>query len=235
MLTLAAAYPAAITTAAVNSSAALARAPRGGMVVTVDFQDPNCPVVIPQPPIAVAPGQPDLEDQSPVGIINALCDVTLNLVRCGFIPTAVTIGCDVNADGVPDVSIPLKNITAVNGLLVRATLQSISPQLPGTAFPLACCGGIAQLTLTRTVGAGDDNIFGPFTQTVVCSIDLGVRAPVVISASPSDGNCAVSQNLLIPGSCFLLGDGEPNVTSVFAVERGKPGERHSGEQVRHTQ
>jgi hypothetical protein len=211
-----------LSAARAASSAALARAPGGRVVVTVDLQDPNCPVVIPQPPIAVAPGQPEIEEQSTVGIINALCDVTLNLVRCGFIPTSITIGCDSNGDGAPDVSIPLRNITAVNSLLVRATLPSLGPQLPGTAFPLSCCGGIAQLTLTRTLGSGDDNIFGPFTQTIVCEIDLGLRAPVVISASPSDGNCSVAQNILIPGSCFLLADDEPNVTSVFAVERGNP-------------
>jgi hypothetical protein len=216
-----------LAASALTGSAARAASPAlpraaSGAVITVDLKDPNCPVVIAQPPIAVAPGQPDIEGQSPVGIINALCDVTLNLVRCGFIPTSITIGCDANGDGAPDVSIPLRNITVVNSLLVRATIPSLGPQLPGTAFPLSCCGGVAQLTLTRTIGAGDDNIFGPFTQTIVCEIDLGVRAPVVISASPSDGNCSVSQNILIPGSCFLLADGEPNVTSVFAVERANP-------------
>jgi len=45
---------------------------------------------------------------------------------------------------------------------------------------------------------------------------------VVISATPSEGDCALGQNLLIPGSCFLLADGSPNVTSVFAVEIGNP-------------
>jgi hypothetical protein len=45
---------------------------------------------------------------------------------------------------------------------------------------------------------------------------------VIISASPSTADCAVPQNLIIPGSCFLLADGKPNVTSVFAVDRSNP-------------
>jgi hypothetical protein len=45
---------------------------------------------------------------------------------------------------------------------------------------------------------------------------------VVISASPAEGDCALGQNLLIPGSCFLLSDGTPNVTSVFGVEVENP-------------
>ncbi len=182
----------------------------------------NCPIVIPVAPVAVAPNQPAVDANSPRGIINALCDVTLNLVRCGFPPTSVKITCDTNGDGVAELMIPLVDVTQVNGLLVRATLPALSPQLPGTAFPLACCGGIVSLTLSRTVRGGDDNVFGDFTQTVTCPIDIGLRAPVVISASPSDGNCAVAQNLIIPGSCFILADGSPNVTSVFAVEKNNP-------------
>jgi hypothetical protein len=182
----------------------------------------NCPIVIPVAPVAVAPNQPAVDANSPRGIINALCDVTLNLVRCGFPPTSVQITCDTNGDGVPELMIPLTNVTQINGLLVRATLPALAPQLPGTAFPLACCGGIVNLTLSRTVRGGPDNIFGDFTQTITCQIDIGLRAPVVISASPSDGSCAVQQNLIIPGSCFLLADGSPNVTSVFAVEKNNP-------------
>jgi hypothetical protein len=173
--------------------------------------------------VAVAPNQPAVEPNSTVGIINALCEVKLEIVGCLFSPTAVTIACDANADGVPELSIPLKNVTIVNRFLVEATLPVLAPQLPGTAFPLACCGGIASITLTRTVGAGDDNAFGPFTETQTCPIDLGIRAPVVISATPSGGDCSVGQNLVIPGSCFLLAGGKPNVTSVFAVEQNNPG------------
>jgi len=160
--------------------------------------------------------------QSNVGIINALCEVTLDFIGCGFTPTSITLGCDSNGDAVPDLVVPLKNITVVNRSLLQATIPVLVSS-PGTAFPLACCGGVATITLTRTVSAGDDNIFGPFTQTQVCSIDLGIRAPVVVSVTPGDGDCASSQDLLIPGSCFLLADGKPNVTSVFAVEVGNPG------------
>ena len=182
----------------------------------------SCPVILSEPVITVAPNQPEVEFHSTVGIINALCDVTLDFVSCGFTPTKIEIICDANADGVPELIIPLKNITIVNRLLLQATIPALSPQLPGTPFPLACCGGIANIILSRTVTGGDDNSFGPFTQTQTCQIDLGIRAPVVVSASPSEGDCAVAQNLVIPGSCFLLADGEPNVTSVFAVERGNP-------------
>jgi hypothetical protein len=181
----------------------------------------GCPIIFPAAPVAVAPNQPEIKAQSTVGIINALCDVTLDFIGCGFTPTSITLGCDTNGDGVSDLSIPLKNITVINRLLVQATIPSLAPT-PGTAFPLACCGGVTTITLTRTVGAGDDNVFGPFTQTLTCSIDLGIRAPVVISATPVEGDCALGQNLLIPGSCFLLADGRPNVTSVFAVEAGNP-------------
>lgn len=181
-----------------------------------------CPNILTEPVVTVAPNQPEVESRSTVGIINALCDVTLDFVGCGFTPTAIKITCDTNGDGTPELMIPLKNITIVNRLLLQATIPALSPQLPGSPFPLACCGGVANITLSRTITDGDDNAFGTFTQTQTCQIDLGVRAPVVISASPSDGDCSVQQNMVIPGSCFLLADGKPNVTSVFAVERGNP-------------
>ena len=179
------------------------------------------PVVIPEP-YTVPPNQPVPVPRSTVGIINALCDVTLNFVGCSVIPGSINIVCDTNGDGLPELMIPLKNVTIINSLLVRATVPSLGPQLPGTGFPLACCGGKAKVVLSQTVSSGDDNIFGTYTITQTIDIDLGQRAPVVISASPSSLDCAVPQNLIIPGACFLLGDGKPNVTSVFAVERGNP-------------
>ncbi|HYP28332.1 MAG TPA: hypothetical protein VE262_16575 [Blastocatellia bacterium] len=178
--------------------------------------------VVPHLPVAVAPGQPEVSADSTAGIINALCQVKLNIVACPFLATAAVIACDTNGDGVPELAIRLNNVTHVNALLTQATLDPLSPQLPATAFPLACCGGIAGLTLTRTFGAGDDNVFGETSQSVTCAIDLGLRAPVVISASPSEADCSVPQDLIIPGSCFIQPDGLPNVTSVFAVERGNP-------------
>lgn len=181
----------------------------------------SCPLIFPDGSVAVAPNQPAVPDRSTVGIINALCDVTLDFIGCEFLPTSVVIGCDTNGDGVSDLTIPLKNITLINRLFFQATIPALASS-PGTAFPLACCGGVTSITMTRTVGAGDDNVFGPFTLTLTCPIDLGIRAPVVISATPSEGDCALGQNLLIPGSCFLLADGKPNVTSVFAVELGNP-------------
>ncbi|HSB12458.1 MAG TPA: hypothetical protein VLM38_23420 [Blastocatellia bacterium] len=181
----------------------------------------DCPQIFPDGPVAVAPNQPAVPFQSMVGVINALCDVTLDFVGCGFTPTSITLNCDSNGDGVPEILIPLDHITVINRLLLQATLPSLATT-PGTAFPLACCGGAATITMTRVWNASDDNVFGPFTQSITCPVDLGIRAPVVISASPSEGDCALGQNLLIPGSCFLLADGKPNVTSVFGVEVGNP-------------
>lgn len=180
-----------------------------------------CPYIFPAGPVAVAPNQPGVPDQKTIGIINALCEVTLDFIGCGFLPTSVTLGCDSNGDGVSDLSIPLKNITVINGLFFQATIPALAAT-PGTAFPLACCGGVASITLSRTVGSGDDNAFGGFTQTIVCPIDLGIRAPVVISATPLEVDCAHGQNVLIPGSCFLFAGGKPNVTSVFAVDASDP-------------
>ncbi len=179
-------------------------------------------IVIPAGQIVVAPNQPAVLPNSTVGIINALCDVKLYILSCPFFPTSGEILCDTNGDGIPELSIPLKNVRSISSLLVEATIPPLSPQLPGTAFPLACCGGIARLVLLKRVGAGDDNIFGEYTLKASCPIDLGLRAPVVISASPSGGDCAIGQNLQVPGACFLLEDGKPNVTAVFAVEVGNP-------------
>ena len=187
-------------------------------------------------------------------LIDALCAVQVNLVGCGFFPnettiicqgfqsdtgvplqrngktvsTAVTLACDTNGDGIIDATIALGSVTPVNKNLVRATFNPLAA-FPGTAFPTACCGGAATLTVTTTFTAGDNNIFGPFTRTVVCPIDLGVRAPVVFSVTPSDGNCAVPiQNLIVTGACFCLPDGTPGVTSAFAVEVGNTANRLNG-------
>jgi hypothetical protein len=183
------------------------------------------------------------------GIINAVCNVQLNYVGCQFYPNEVTtvcqgfsnetgvplqrpgktvssalsLVCDTDGNGVPDLVIPLVSVTPVNKNLVRGTLAApAAPGLVGTAFPLSCCGFLANLTLTTTFTAGDNNIFGAFTRTTTCVIDLGVRAPVVISVTPSEGDCAQAQDLLISGACFILPNGTPNVTSVFAVESGNP-------------
>lgn len=174
----------------------------------------DCPLVFPEGFVAVAPNQPAVEDRSTVGVINALCDVTLNLVGCKFFPDTISILCDSNGDAVPDLTIELQDVSIINPLLTRARLASLAPQLPGTAFPLTCCGGVADIVIGRSHPWGD--------QSVTCQIDLGLRAPVVISASPAEGNCTNEQNLIVPGACFLLAGGVPNVTSVFAVERGNP-------------
>jgi hypothetical protein len=196
-------------------------------------QGSNCPIVLPAAFVPVAPGQPGVgtvqaatPDSGGVrtatptaGIINALCSVKLNLVGCGFLPTTITLSCDTNGDGVPDSSVKLTNVNAVDANLVQGTLSTAVSGVPGSPFPLACCGGFVTLTLQLTVSAGDNNIFGPFTETQTCTIDVGRRAPVVNSVSPSQGDCGGLQNLIIPGSCFILPDGTANVTSVFAIDK----------------
>jgi len=181
------------------------------------------------------------------GLVNALCAVQLNLVGCGFLPnevtticqgfqsstgvplqrpgktvsTAATLTCDTNGDGIPETTVALTNVTPVSCNLVRATIP-ISASFGATSttgFPAACCGGAGVVTVTTTFTDGDNNIFGPFTRTATCALALGTRAPVVISVTPSTGNCAVGQDVLITGACFII-NGVPNVTSVFAVERG---------------
>jgi hypothetical protein len=133
------------------------------------------------------------------------------------------LNCDTNADGIPDAVIALTGVTPTNINLIRATLSPIATT-PLTAFPFACCGGQATLTTTTTFTAGDNNVFGPFTRTFTCPLDLGLRAPVVISVTPSESDCSVNQDLLISGACFVI-NGAANVTSVFAVENGNPNNR----------
>jgi len=185
-------------------------------------------------------------------LVDALCAVPLNIIGCGFFPnevtticqgfqsstgvplqrpgktvtTAATLACDTNGDGIPETVVALTNVTPVSCNRITATIP-ISASFGGnsnTAFPAACCGGTGTITITTTFTAGDNNIFGPFTRTVTCSLALGTRAPVVISVTPSNGNCAVQQDVLITGACFNI-NGVPNVTSVFALERGNTSNR----------
>src|SRR5262245_9337136 len=224
-----------IATVAVSAALSVGATRNGVSTAAILPQSSNCPMVLPAAAVPVAPGQPAVgtaaaatPDSSGVrtatptaGIINALCNVRLNFVGCGFLPTTISLSCDTNGDGVPDLSVMLTDVTPVDAHLVQATLSTTVSGAPGSPFPLACCGGLVTLTLQRTVGAGDDNIFGPFTQTQPCIIDVGRRAPVVDSVSPSQGECGALQNLVIPGSCFILPDGTTNVTSVFAVDKAQ--------------
>jgi hypothetical protein len=234
---------------------------------------PQCLTAIPTLPVLVAPNQPAVGTAAAgsqvnaqgqriatptSGIINALCNVQLNMVGCGFVANEATIICqgfqgdtglplqrpgktvsnslavicDTNGDGVADLVIPLTNVTPVNANLIRGTLatapSSGNPRLPtpGSAFPYACCGGLANFTLTVTYTQGDNNRFGLFNLTTTCVIDLGFRAPVVKSVTPSGPlDCTNPQDLLISGFCFILPNGTTNVTSVFAVELGNPNNR----------
>jgi hypothetical protein len=237
-------------------------------------RSPLCIAVLPTLPVLVAPNQPAVGSAaaasvvnaagqkiaSPTaGIVNALCNVQLNMLGCGFVPNEATIicqgfagetgiplqrpgktvtnamnlVCDTDGDGIPDLVIPLTNVTPVNANLVRGTLATAAapsgdPRLPslGSAFPFACCGGLANLTLTTTFTAGDNNQFGLFSLSTTCVIDIGNRAPVVISVTPSGPvDCGTPQDLLISGFCFVLPNGQTNVTSVFAVELGNPANR----------
>jgi hypothetical protein len=188
------------------------------------------------------------------GIVNALCAVQLNLVGCGFFPNETTVicqgfqtetglplqrngktvtttaelRCDTNGDGILEAAIALTNVTPVNCNLVRATIPALASR-PGTAFGDACCGGIANVVVTTTFTAGDNNVFGAFTRTASCTLQLGTRAPVVFSVTPSDGSCALPiQNLLISGACFCFvqeagaTDIIGGVTSVIFQDRANP-------------
>jgi hypothetical protein len=192
------------------------------------------------------------------GVINALCAVQLNLVGCGFFPnevtticqgfttetgiplqragktvtTAATLACDTNGDGAPDSTIVLTNVTPRNCNLVTATIPTTA-SFPGTAFnpTLACCGGVGTVVVTTTFGVGDNNAFSPpaFTRTTTCTLALGTRAPVVFSATPADGSCAVLQDLLISGACFCFTNPVPGgnpivggVTSVIFQDKANP-------------
>jgi hypothetical protein len=215
--------------------------------------NPLCTTVVPSP-FVVTP------TTGATGLVNALCAVQLNLVGCGFLPnettvicqgfqsetgvplqrpgktvsTAATLACDTNGDGIVDTTVALTSVTPVSCNLVRATVPT-SASFGATStsgFPAACCGGPAVVTVTTTFTAGDNNIFGAFTRTSVCALNLGIRAPVVISVTPSSGNCAVTQDVLITGACFSFTTPGPNgttivggVTSVFALERGNPSNR----------
>jgi hypothetical protein len=214
--------------------------------------NPLCQVVVPGPFVtnpAAPVSCPGFGATS--GLVNALCAVQLNLVGCGFFPnevtlicqgvgeqtgqpiqrpgktvsTAITLACDTNGDGIPEATVVLGTVTPINKNLVRGTLNTLagaSPALPGTAFPAACCGGTATVTVTTTFSAGDNNVFGPFTRTAVCVIALGTRAPILFSITPSNGNCGILQNLILTGACFLLPNGALNVTSVAFVDRANP-------------
>ena len=202
-----------------------------------------CQTVVPTP-IATTP--------TTTGLVNALCAVQLNIVGCGFFPnevtticqgfeaetgeelqrpgktvtTAATLACDTNGDGIPESVVALVSVTPVSCNLLRATIP-VSGSFGANStsgFPAACCGGAGTITITTTFSSGDNNIFGPFTRTVVCAIALGTRAPVVFSVTPSDGNCSIPQDLLITGACFII-NGVPNVTSVFAIDRANSATR----------
>ncbi len=201
--------------------------------------------------LSVVPGT-FVTNPTTTGIINALCAVQLNLVGCGFYPnevtticqgfqtetgiplqrpgktvtTAATLACDTNGDGIAEAVIVLTGVTPVNCNLVRAT-AAVLASAPGTAFPDTCCGGNGIITVTTAFSAGDNNVFGPFTRTSVCTLALGARAPVVYSITPSNGNCALpSQDLLISGACFCYssvgGTTVQNVTSVIFQDKANP-------------
>jgi hypothetical protein len=179
------------------------------------------------------------------GLVNAICQVPLNLVGCGFFPnevtticqgfeaetgvplqrpgktvtTAATLACDTNGDGIAESVVVLTSVTPVSCNLITATIP-VTASLPGTGFPAACCGGPATITVTTTFTAGDNNVFGPFTRTTVCPLALGNRAPVVFSATPSSQVCnGPEQDLLITGACFqFVGlSGTPPAATTFQV------------------
>ena len=183
------------------------------------------------------------------GLVNAICQVPLNLVGCGFFPnevtticqgfeaetgvplqrpgktvsTAATLTCDTNGDGLVDSTVVLTNVTPVSCNLITATIPVLA-SMPGTGFPSACCGGAGVITVTTTFSAGDNNAFGPFTRSTTCSLALGNRAPVVFSVTPSNSVCNGLNDLLISGACFCFNNGTTQfgITSVIFQDASNP-------------
>jgi hypothetical protein len=150
----------------------------------------------------------------------------VNPQRAGkTVTSAITLTCDTNGDGIPEATLALSTVNPRNPNLIQATIPTVgvgnaTAAQSSTGFPLACCGGTGLITVTTTFTAGDNNIFGPGTRTFTCPLPLGIRAPVVISVTPSSADCRFEQDLIITGACFLTPGGAPAVTSVFAIERG---------------
>ena len=97
--------------------------------------------------------------------------------------------------------VALGSVTPVNSNLVTSNDQSLGNVWDDVIerIPGSCCGGAATLTVTTTFTAGDNNVFGPFTRTATCALDLGLRAPVVISGD------AVERRLLGTAGSVDLG------------------------------
>lgn len=203
---------------------------------------PLIELVTPVMPVPVPPGQPPVNASSTVGIINAICGVTLNILGCGFMPnedtivcqgdntlqrpgktvvTSATLSADTDGDTIIDLVIPLTNVVPISDNLVQATIPPL-PSAPGTAFPFNFSGGQAIITVTTAFTAGDNNQFGPFVRTSTFTINVGTRAPVVLGVTPVTEECNVIQNLVISGASFILPGNISNVTSVFAVEKFNP-------------
>lgn len=211
---------------------------------------PGSPVIS-----AILPG-PFVTTPTTTGLINAIGAVQINLVGFGFLPNEVTTICqgqnpappavpterpgktvssaitfaiDTNADGIPEGTVALTNVTVLNRNLVRGTLMP-STAFPGTPFPLAACGGNATATLTTTFTAGDNNMYGPFTRSAAATTATGIRAPVVLGVTPVDGDCSLQQDVIIAGGCFqfqFFGGTPPALSTitpnqVVAIEEGNP-------------
>ena len=143
-------------------------------IFTIAGAQDGCPLIFPDGPVAVAPNQPAVQDRSTIGIINALCDVTLDFVGCGFTPSSITIACDIwrrrlgycnpSHKYQGDQRIPP---SSYNPCARNNTGKRVPPRLlwrPNNDHDVS------------NHHSGDDNIFGPFTQTINCSIDLGLGA-----------------------------------------------------------
>jgi hypothetical protein len=210
-----------------------------GRVAFNGFAPPPSPQVfaIQTGPFVVAPNQP-------VVPMNALGPFDVLVLGTGFFPNEVTTVCqgfgaterpgktatttmtlaiDNNGDAVPESTLTLDNVTPVNANLVRGTLSTASG-LPGTVFPLAALGPFGTVNVTTTFTAGDNNALGAFTRTASVALDLGKRAPVILSVVPTSGDCGSAQSLAIGGASFKQGDGTTaNVTSVFAIDPNNSG------------
>ncbi|MEA3208200.1 MAG: hypothetical protein QOE70_1257 [Chthoniobacter sp.] len=197
----------------------------------------------PNATISTVIGIPDAVTAGTTAIINAYCDLPILIVGQGFFPDEMTTICegeatertgrtvstkavmtiDIDGNGVPDFTQPLTDVTPISENLITATIPKT---LPGSPFPLSVVKGQAFITVTTTFSSGDNNVFSPFTRTAVGLLQLGNRAPVVTSITPTTLKPAAGQHLQLTGAAFRIPNTPtpiPNVTRVYAVRisRGK--------------
>src|SRR5215469_15194211 len=209
----------------------------------VAMQSSNCPVVLPATTVQVAPGQPavgTVDAATPdssgkrtatptAGIINALCSVRLSFVGCSFSPDTITLGCDTNGDGVPDLSVKLTDVTQVDADLVQATLSTAASGIPGSCFILP--DGTTNVTSVFAVDKSDATNIIQATRFVVltpnlidAAFDLGSDNAGKVFYIYAKGPSGTSRNLItLPsGALACVPGNELGVPVTFSCAASQP-------------